>query len=388
MKEDRILILYANYGEGHKSAARAIEAKIQRDIPEATIIVSDFLGDAFPVSDWIMRKLYLQTFTWAKPIYRQLYYKTKDNRVNSQLFTLPSTLSCLKLERYLKQIKPTIVISTFPTLTGMLSVVKDRGKIDFDLYCVLTDYVTHSQWLYHSVDRYFVPTEGIRNDLVRRGIPASSIQIASIPVMPKFEANRDRSFLREKWGLTNEAFVVLISAGAFGVVNIKEACVNLIRECPSLQFVVVCGRNDKLYNQLKTLPEITPVPFTNEMHELMQLSDLFVTKAGGLSVSEAITCELPMLLYKSLPGQETENVKYLIRQRIAKRVKSTKELSKAVLEILETKGLIGEMRENIRNLRERNERLPQLTESIKKDIRRKNKEVDLIRLREKRLYEI
>jgi processive 1,2-diacylglycerol beta-glucosyltransferase len=388
MNENRILILYANYGEGHKSAARAIEANLQRDIPGATIIVSDFLGDAFPVSDWIMRKLYLQTFTWAKPIYRQLYYKTKDNRVNSQLFTLPSTLSCLKLERYLKKIKPTIVISTFPTLTGMLSIAKERGNIDFKLYCVLTDYVTHSQWLYHAVDRYFVPTEAIRRDLVQRGIPDASIHIASIPVMPQFEAKRNRALLREKWGLSNESYVVLISAGAFGVVNIKEACAHLIKECPSLQFVVVCGRNEKLYNQLKTLPSITPVPFTHEMHELMHLSDLFVTKAGGLSVSEAIACELPMLLYKSLPGQETENVKYLIRQRIAKRVKSTKELSGAVLEILENKGLLEDMRENIRKLHERNASLPPLTDSVVKDIRRKNKEVDLIRLREKRLYEI
>lgn len=388
MKENRILILYANYGEGHKSAAKAIKAKLQRDIPDATIIMSDFLGDAFPVSDWIMRKLYLQTFTWAKPIYRQLYYKTKDNRVNSQLFTLPSALSCLKLERYLKKIQPTIVISTFPTLTGMLSIAKERGNIDFKLYCVLTDYVTHSQWLYHSVDRYFVPTEAIRHDLVQRGIPDASIHIASIPVMPEFEARKNRDQLRKKWGLTKDAFVVLLSAGAFGVVNIKEACAHLVKECPNHQFVVVCGRNEKLYNQLKTLPSITPVPFTHEMHELMQLSDLFVTKAGGLSVSEAIACELPMLLYKSLPGQETENVKYLIRQRIAKRVKSTKELSKAVLEILENRGLLEEMRINIKRLHEKNVRLPQLSDSVKKDIRRQNKEVDLIRLREKRLYEI
>lgn len=385
---NRILVLYANYGEGHKMAAKAIEAKLNKAMPQADIKIADFLGDTFPVSDWIMRKLYLQTFTWAKPIYKQLYYRTKDFTVDSSMFSVPSTLLSIKLEHYLKEFEPDIVISTFPTITGILSKIKERGRYPFKLYCVLTDYVVHSQWLYHSVDRYFVPTEQIRQDLIARGIPDASIQTTGIPVMPDFETLEIKERLMEKWNLIADKPVVLISAGAFGVINIKKACEQLLENCPEVQFVVVCGRNEKLFNQLSQIPRIFPLPFTKEMHELMQVSDLFITKAGGLSISEAIMSELPMILFKSQPGQETENVKYLIRQRVAKRVKSTDELSQAVLGILNDAEAYDRMKKNIRGLHETIVANMSLTEFVIKDMGRKHKEVDVIRLREKRLYEI
>lgn len=384
----RILILYANYGEGHKVAAKAIEAKLKMAMPQADIKIADFLGDSFPVSDWIMRKLYLQTFTWAKPIYKQLYYRTKDFTVDSQMFSLPSTLLSLKLEHYLKEFEPTIVISTFPTITGILSKIKERGRYSFNHYCVLTDYVVHSQWLYHSVDRYFVPTEQIRQDLIHRGIPDASIQTTGIPVMPDFEIRKQKERLIEKWNLAPDKSTVLISAGAFGVSNIKKACKELIENCPDVQFVVVCGRNEKLYHQLSQIKGLIPLPFTKEMHELMQVADLFITKAGGLSISEAIMSELPMILFKSQPGQETENVKFLIRQRVARRVKSPEELTQVVMGILNDKDAYKRMKMNIKSMHETVIANMSLTEFVIKDLGRKHKEVDVIRLREKRLYEI
>lgn len=385
--QNRILILYANYGEGHKMAAKAIEAKLKAAIPRADIKTADFLGDTFPISDWVMRKLYLQTFSWAKPIYKQLFYLTKDFSVDSTMFSVPSTLLSLKMEHYLIDFKPTMIISTFPTITGILSKIKERDRYTFKLYCVITDYVAHSQWLYHSVDRYFVPTEQIRLDLIRRGIPPASVQTTGIPVMPQFEIKNNKQYLYKKWGLAPHKPVVLLSAGAFGVIPIKKSCEALIRACPDVQFVVVCGRNDKLYQQLSQIPKLIPLPFSNEMHELMQVADLFITKAGGLSISEAIVSELPMILFKSQPGQETENVKYLIRQRVAKQVKSTEELSLTVMGILNDKKVFENMKENIKKLHESmGSNLP-LTEIIEKDMKRRPNEVDIIRLREKRFYE-
>ncbi|WEG11861.1 glycosyltransferase [Pullulanibacillus sp. KACC 23026] len=387
-ERNRILILYANYGEGHKMAAKAIEANLKIQLPEADIRTADFLGDTFPISDWIMRKLYLQTFSWAKPIYKQLYYRTKDFTVDSFAFSMPSSLLTLKLEQYIEDFKPSLVISTFPSITGILAKTKEKGRYRFTLYCVLTDYVAHSQWLYHSVDRYFVPTEELREDLIRRGIPDANIQTTGIPVMPKFETRTQKSTLLEKWGLSEKSPIVLISAGAFGVINIKKACEQLLDDCPDVQFLVVCGRNEKLYQQLSQLPKLITIHYTEDMHELMQLSDLFITKAGGLSISEAIMSELPMILFKSQPGQETENVKFLIRQRVAKRVKSTEELSSVVLGILNDNKLWTRMKTNIKELRNTMIRNLSLTDCVIKDLGRTPNEVDVIRLREKRLYEI
>lgn len=384
-----VLILYANYGEGHKRAAKAIEAKLRNDMEEdVTIHVEDYLGDAYPLSDWIMRKLYLQTFSWAKTIYQQMYYMTKDFSVDSSLFSLPSFIGSLKLERHIKNIQPNIVISTFPTITGMLAKVKDRGNVDFKLYCLLTDYVSHSQWLYQSVDRYFVPTEKIKHHLIESGIRESVIEPTGIPVMPHFEFPYEKQQLMEKWGLKTSEPVVLISAGAFGVSNVKEACEKLVESCPTIQYVVVCGRNEKLYNQLLGLKSIHPLPYTNEMHELMQLADLFVTKAGGISISEAITSEIPMVLFKSLPGQETENVKYLLRERVAKRVKSSDELVTVVTQLINDRDLLDEMKSNIKSLRQSISLSHVITDTVSREIDQSFSRMDTIRLRDEHSYEI
>lgn len=389
MKEEKnILILYANYGEGHKRAAKAIEEKLKINMKNVNIHVEDFLGESYPLSDWIMRKLYLQTFTWAEPIYHQFYYKTKDASVDSAIFSMPSTLGSLKLERHLKKLKPSIVISTFPTLTGMLAKVKERAHFNFKLYCVLTDYVVHSQWLYHAVDRYFVPNDKIRRELIDRGIHESTIKITGIPVMPHFEHKYEKTDLKKKWGLTLNKPVVLLSAGAFGVVNIKEACQRLVETCPDIQFVVVCGRNKKLYKQLQDIPAIRPLPFIKEMHELMQLADLFVTKAGGLSVSEAITSEVPMVLFKSLSGQETENVKYLLRERVAKRVKSPDQLVNTVSDLIRNKDQLELMKKHIKILNQKLSLSYIITDTVSNEIERVDTRPKPIKIKNEKLYEV
>jgi 1,2-diacylglycerol 3-beta-galactosyltransferase len=50
----------------------------------------------------------------------------------------------------------------------------------------------------------------------------------------------------------------------------------------------------------------------NNMPELMRASDFIVCKAGGLIVTEALACGLPLILHEALPGQEVGNVRYVV----------------------------------------------------------------------------
>ncbi|MDB5084013.1 MAG: hypothetical protein JWN30_899 [Bacilli bacterium] len=338
-KKPKVLIFYANYGEGHKRAALALHQSLTEQMPDAEIISEDFLGDAFPFTDWVMRNLYLETYHRFKSIYGYIYYKTKDMPADAPVFQLLSYLGSWKLERYLRLLQPDIVISTFPSLTGMLSAVKERERVPFSLWCVLTDYVAHSQWLYKIVDHYFVPTEKIRQDLQKHGIDRKSITISGIPILPAFYENKDRNQLRKKYGLDEQKTTLVISAGAFGVTNVADVCKTLVTTCPSAQFVVVCGRNHKMYQQMlgirnSGMSHLFPLPFVQEMDEIMQLADLFITKAGGLSVTEGLASQVPMVLFQSLPGQETENAAYLSRAGVAHRVNGESELIATVTRLV------------------------------------------------------
>ncbi|UOF90706.1 glycosyltransferase [Fodinisporobacter ferrooxydans] len=355
-RKPNILILYGNYGSGHKRAAEAVAASIQSEMPDATIFVEDFLGQAFPVGDWVLRNLYLQTFSWAKPVYGWLYYKTKEWPADHALFQSISYLGVWKLERFLRDIQPDIIISTFPALTGMLALIKERGNVFFNLWCVVTDYTVHSQWLYKSVDQYFVPTDTVRVQMIQAGIDAHSIVSTGIPIFPTFYQKQDRNRLLKKWNLSPNRPVVLMSAGAFGVTNFADVSQQLAQTCPQSQFVVICGRNHKLYKQLLTISQfgignLHPLPFVQEVDELLQVADLFVTKPGGLSVSEAIACSVPMILCRSTPGQESENANYLVASGAARFVDDNAELLHAISSLTRGTSELARMKLNIQSIR-------------------------------------
>ncbi|WEG12083.1 glycosyltransferase [Pullulanibacillus sp. KACC 23026] len=330
MKKPTVLILYANYGAGHKRAADAIEEKLKLATVhhrDAMIIhKTDFLGQAFPLIDQFMRKLYIQSFHWAKPFYKKLYYQTKDLPIDSSVTSLFTYLGSLKLEAYIRQMKADVVISTFPALTGMLSQIKKRGQTSFKLCCVLTDYTTHNHWLYQHVDHYFVPTNQIKKEFIARGIPAETIQSTGIPVLAQFEEKRDLEQLKANLGVSSDRPIVLISAGAYGVTNFASVCVTFHERYPEFQFVVICGKNASLFKRLSKVQGLKVIGFTDQMAEWLQVADLYLTKAGGLSISEAIAAETPMLLYGSLPGQEMENVQFLTRANVARAAETEEEL--------------------------------------------------------------
>jgi processive 1,2-diacylglycerol beta-glucosyltransferase len=70
--------------------------------------------------------------------------------------------------------------------------------------------------------------------------------------------------------------------------------------------------------------------FVNNVHELMAMSDVLISKAGGLTVSEALCSGLPMLIYKPIPGQEEENTKFLIKKKVAIRIDKISILEKVI----------------------------------------------------------
>ena len=56
---------------------------------------------------------------------------------------------------------------------------------------------------------------------------------------------------------------------------------------------------------------IRVLPFTNKVPEFMSISDLVVTKPGGMTITESLASNLPMILINPIPGQEEENAEFL-----------------------------------------------------------------------------
>ena len=107
---------------------------------------------------------------------------------------------------------------------------------------------------------------------------------------------------------------MLVAAGTHGVVSRVDEIAERLAAQPEIQVVVVCGKNEKLYDQTieltKEFSNLKVLGYCKEMHELLEIADLMVTKPGGISLTEAAVKGVPVILYNPVYGQELENAKY------------------------------------------------------------------------------
>jgi len=305
----KILIFTASYGGGHNSVAKALSEYLQSHYPRITVEVVDFMK-RFVAGDKIMRMLYKQS-TKRLPAAYGLFFKVTD-----KLFTKPLGKKILtppldKVREFLKESKPDVVVSVYPT-AGIVASILAR-ELGFRTATIITDFGAHSQWISPKTGMYFVPTDNLKEFLVSKGIKPGRIKVTGIPIRAAFS------------GVTKPAkrhpFTVLLMSGEYGIGKIRKLCRQLIKL--PIQLIMVCGNNKRLYRKVSELKKksragnLTIYGFTDQVHKLMASSDLLIGKAGGITVSEAMAMGLPIIIYRPIPGQEIFNLDYLVNQGAA-----------------------------------------------------------------------
>jgi processive 1,2-diacylglycerol beta-glucosyltransferase len=192
------------------------------------------------------------------------------------------------------------------------------------LYCVLTDYHAHQFWACPGVARYFVPTDATRREIVAAGAAPERVQVSGIPIDPAISAPADRNAARRRLGLPQNRQVVALLGSGLPAERVREIALALLAELqPSLRMrapatvVVATGRNRDLAARLADIEQTSagalrvlgPQP---SLDLLIVASDLVLSKAGGLTVSEVLARGVPLLLPMPLAGQEGWNADYAI----------------------------------------------------------------------------
>lgn len=274
--------------------------------------------------------------------YNLTYDREKDNAFNT-LFSLPGLK---KLEELLEEEKPEGVVAVYPTYAGMLKILKRRGFPVPKSFVVITDFVAHVQWFHDQMDVYFLPSKEVEFHLYRKGVLCQRVEVTGIPINPEFDLYRQE-----------ERDLILISAGMFGMTpSVEEICEVVQSLLPkNLQAVVLCGADGRLYNRLRgkfsRLELVQGVLSQEEMARLMGRSALLISKAGGITTSEALSAETPHLVYKPLPGQEYYNALYLLKNEAGMVAYTKEELARVLRLFLTREDLRHGLRENIRRLR-------------------------------------
>jgi processive 1,2-diacylglycerol beta-glucosyltransferase len=304
--------LTTSFGAGHVRAAEALRDAFHEQHPDGEIYIYDFLRNYNRYLSRAAEEAYY-AITKHTPRMYKFFYQLESTPV-ARLGKMESRLGRGKLLRLIDELRPDAIISTHFLPAGVLDRLAEKVTIPTGV--VMTDYESHPIWLYPRVNAYFIAHEGMRGDLVASGVEPSRIHVTGIPIKAQFGQDLDREGLRKRFLAHPEWPVVLVVSGGQGVGPLMEVMESLDGVTLPLQAVVIAGRNRVLAKRLREYARSLRVPvqvlgFVDNIHEWMAAADLIVSKAGGLTVSEAIAARLPMMIVRPTPGQEDGNTDYV-----------------------------------------------------------------------------
>ncbi|GGH38087.1 MGDG synthase family glycosyltransferase [Paenibacillus segetis] len=362
-KSPKIMILYASYGDGHYQATKAIESCFQRK-GISNIILLDLMAEAHPLLNELTKFMYIQSFKALPSVYGWVYNMTRDMQSDTSFLSMINTMGMRVLKEIIAKEEPDLIIHTFPQL-AMPKLIKKTG-VSLPLVNIVTDFDLHGRWIHPEVDRYYVATEDLKMEIANRGISSNRVLASGIPLGPNFgESNISHTEILPKLDPTKKT--VLLMAGAYGVMKgLRDICEALIATGHH-QILVVCGRNKELFRGLKrTFSKCTDVHlygYLDNIPEMMGVSDCIITKPGGITLSEALACRLPLFLYRPVPGQELNNALYLKRKGIAHISYDAYKLAEQIESLWSNESSLIQMQLQIEDLRK-----PEATEVIVNDI--------------------
>ncbi|VBB08275.1 monogalactosyldiacylglycerol (mgdg) synthase [Lucifera butyrica] len=317
---ERVLIISASIGAGHNQAAKALKTAWEIQFPHDSIYIADFMSEANSRFNHLIKELYLKTITVSPEIYDILYRWTQHTRSTAKVQDIFFWAMRLSVARLVKQHCPSLIICTHPFPCGAMAYLKRKKRLEIPVVDVITDFSVHPIGINAEVDQYIIADPELKVPLIEQGVSASRVVATGIPIHPRFASAQEVAESPVKVDKTKP--VLLIMGGGLGLGPLVEFLLFLNQVTLPLEIIVVAGKNPVLYENLQTLAAQSPhnvyvLGYTEQIMELMRVSDILITKPGALTVSEALAVGLPMLFYEAIPGQEMDNARFIINKGAA-----------------------------------------------------------------------
>ena len=361
----KILIFYASYGGGHLSAANSIKQCIDDNFKDCETKLVDCMEYVNRPVNKITTTAYKELakkFPWA---WGEVYSHSQKGPL-AHISSASNNLLAKKLLKLLKEYQPDIVISTHPFGSQMVSYLKRKALVDCKLATIMTDFAPHDQWLVGKdyVDYYFVSHEKMRQELINSNVAENTVFATGIPLSNRFLMHFDKDEIMKSMGLNPDKRVILFfGGGEFGLGRDKTVKIlnSFITHVKNHQIVAIAGKNEKMKIAFEKLVAETNsesfvkvLAYTKQVPELMSISDLVVTKPGGLTTTESLASGLPIVAINPIPGQEEENAKFLEDEGVAIWLKKNDDYDKIIADLLSDEDKLHQMKVNTKLLAKKN----------------------------------
>lgn len=352
-----ILIFYASYGGGHLNAAKSIYEYILNHYENNHIELIDCMKYVNKTVEKVTTTAYREAAKKAPWVWGKIYNDSQKGPL-AHLSTRSNKIMAIKLLKLLREKKPDLIISTHPFSSQMCTYLKRKGKVSAKIATIMTDFAPHDQWLVgsESTDYFFVANNKMKDYLMKKNIADKRIFVTGIPLSGRFLQKYDRKEILDNYQLENgKRNILFFGGGEFGLGKSRtfEILDSLIKASKDMQMIAIAGKNEKMKTKFDEIVEkndatkrVKVLSFTNQVPELMSISDLVVTKPGGMTTTESLASGLPMIIINPIPGQEEENAEFLESKGVGIWIKKDDNVSEILTNLFSHPNKLNEMKNN------------------------------------------
>lgn len=346
----KVLILTISTGQGHNQAAESVSDSFKDKGYE--IVKHDFLkNNSKFLNDIIVKGYELMASKFPKTY--GAFYKLTDTRIVNALLNFPFFFSRRKVSKLITEIKPDVIVATHALSTRIISELKKKG-LNIPYILIVTDFKAHYTYISNYVDAYITGSEYTKKSLIERNIDAEKIYPLGIPINKKFYTEiTNASELKDK-----TYFNLLLMSGSLGLNQISSVLKELLKNPNKLRITVVCGKNIKLKNTLTQYchenlfqnKKLHILGFTKDVSYLMDYCDVIISKPGGLTVTESIVKNIPLIIPFAIPGQENENIDFLTSERYSILVNNLADINDIINDLINNPKSLSDRKTRLKSL--------------------------------------
>ncbi len=347
----RIMVITLSFGSGHVTAARAVASAMSGESADCEIRVVDALEDCRLFFRMFYVWPYWAMIRFAPGLWKRFFTRRVSQQKAGTAPVWAWTLGCGSLFREIESFVPDMIVCCEVGACEIGVIARRKGLTNAALLNVITDFEAEPIWVQQEVSAYAVASDPVARQLREWGAPAESINVVGIPLNEKFRANTDIEEARTSLGLDGRS-VVLLMGGGMGPTSMDLVAKGLLATGEGIQIVALPGKDERARRNLNELKSngdtsLRVLDWTDDIAALMRMSDVLVTKPGGVTLAEAAVCGLPMVFFDAIPGPEETNARQFVDAGAARLTLSTGETVSAVTDLLRDKTTLNRMAENV-----------------------------------------
>lgn len=349
----KVLFLSNTAGQGHHSTAKALMEMLKSQGVQCKMI--DTFAYANPVLYETVAHGYLMATSIVPNTYGRFYRVAEKKDKNESMYSpanVASSIMSLKLKKlFEREFYPDVIVCTHVFSAQVANVMKAKHWIDIPVIGIDTDFTIHPFWQdVGKIDYIVTASELLTLQALKRGIRKEQILPLGIPISPKFSRRIDKAEARRQLGIEDKRTILLMS-GSMGHGNLSQVLETLDTIDSDFQILAVCGNNHhakRKIDKMVTRKKVFCYGFVNNVDIMMDAADCIVTKPGGLTTSEALAKNLPIVMVNPIPGQEERNVEFMLNNGLAINSTETFPVDEAIYQLFMYPEKLTNMIENIK----------------------------------------